>query len=87
MPTDTARGMTPAELARYLRVRADYIRAEIHAGRLGAINTARRRCGRPRFVVLPHHLAEWERSRSAAEPPKPPRQRRKATAEIDFYPD
>jgi hypothetical protein len=75
-------------LARYLRVSADYLRDEIRAGRLGAIDTSRQRRGKPRFIILPHHLAEWERSRRAVAPvqPSPRRQRRPATV-IDFYPD
>jgi excisionase family DNA binding protein len=83
---DTAvRGLTPSELARVLRVSPDRIRAWIKAGELGAIDVARHRCGRPRYVVLPHHLAEFERRRRAATAPRPPRQR-KRTLEIDYYP-
>jgi excisionase family DNA binding protein len=83
---DAARGYTPNELARVLRVSPDRIRAWIAAGELGAIDTARHRCGRPRYVVLPHHLAAFEARRAAAPPPKPAR-RRKRVAEIDYYPD
>jgi hypothetical protein len=86
-PADvTSRGHTPNELARILRVSPDQVRAWIKSGELGAIDTSRRRCGRPRFVVLPHHLAEWERRRSAAQPPKPAR-RKRPPAVIDYYPD
>jgi excisionase family DNA binding protein len=83
---DAARGYTPNELARVLRVSPDRIRAWIKAGELGAIDTARHRCGRPRYVILAHHLAEFENRRSVAPPPNPPR-RRKQMAEIDYYPD
>ena len=86
MPTDNPRGYTVAEVARLYRVSEDKIRNWIKKGRLGAINTADPRCVRPRFVVLPHHLAEFERANSVAPPPKPPR-RRKRTAEIDYFPD
>lgn len=87
MPSDfTARGLTPRELARILRVSADRIRSWIMAGELGAINTASSRCGRPRFVVLPHHLAAWERSRQAGRP-EPEAQRRRRAAVKDYYPD
>jgi excisionase family DNA binding protein len=79
--------MTPAELARYLRVSPDFIRDEIRAGRMKAINTSRVRCGRPRYVVLPHHLAEWERSREATPMAQPAPRRKKRTDAIDFYPD
>ena len=86
MPTDTLpRGYTVRELAKVLRVGPDRIRGWIRSGRLGAINTAER-LARPRFVVLPHHLSEFERALAAGPPPKPPR-RKKRTSLIDFYPD
>jgi excisionase family DNA binding protein len=78
--------MTPAEVAKYWRVSADFVRAEIRAGRLGAIDTSRQRCRRSRFVILPHHLAEWEKSHRAVAPPRPVK-RRKRIEEEDFYPD
>jgi excisionase family DNA binding protein len=81
-----AAGMTTGEVARYLRVGEDRVRQWIRSGELGAINTAGARCGRPRWVVLPHHLQEWERSRRAAAPPRPARRRRLAV-QRDFYPD
>ena len=84
---DPARGYTPNELARVLRVSPDRIRAWIRAGELGALDTARHRCGKPRCVILPHHLAEFERRRSAAPPPKAPRRRRRQATAVDYYPD
>jgi excisionase family DNA binding protein len=80
------RGWTPAELARLLRVRADKVRSWIKRGELGAVNTASTMAVRAQWVVLPHHLAEWERRRAATPPPKPPR-RRKRTYAVDYYPD
>jgi excisionase family DNA binding protein len=80
-----ARGYTPNELAKVLRVSPDRIRQWIKGGELGAIDTSRRRCGRPRFVVLPHHLAEFERRRACGPTPKP--QRRRRTFVIDYFPD
>jgi excisionase family DNA binding protein len=82
-----ARGLTVKEVARYLRVSPDKVRAWIKSGRMGACNTSEAVCGKPRFIVLPHHLAEFERQRSAAPPPKPGRSRTKRTDFIDFYPD
>ena len=83
-----SRGYTPAELARLLRVSADRIRAWIKRGELGAINTAPGRLGKPRFVVLPHHLEEFERKRRAAVPAARPAPRRKRPAGyVDFFPD
>jgi hypothetical protein len=84
-PPSTPRGYTPAELGRLLRVRPDQVRAWIKSGELGAIDTARLRCGRPRFIILPHHLAEFERRRAAAAPKPVPRRRRPAGK--DYYPD
>jgi excisionase family DNA binding protein len=84
--TAPARGLTPNELARLLRVSADKIRRWIKTGHLGAVNVAGVTCARPQFVILPHHLAEWERLRSAAPPPKPPR-RRKRIPVVDYYSD
>jgi hypothetical protein len=79
------RGWTPNELAQLLRVSPDKIRDWIRRGEKPAINTATARCGKPRFIVLPHHLQEWERSRRAAAPKSPPRRRRQAET-VDYYP-
>jgi excisionase family DNA binding protein len=81
------RGYTPNELARLLRVSPDAIRGWIASGELPAIDTSRARCGRPRYVILPHHLEEFTRRRSAARPkttPKP--RRRRSPAFIDYFP-
>jgi excisionase family DNA binding protein len=85
-PAGATRGYTPNELARILRVSPDRIRAWIASGELPAINTAPHRCGKPRYVILPHHLAEWEAKRLAAPPPKPARRKRLPVA-VDYYPD
>jgi hypothetical protein len=83
------RGMTPAEAGRYLHVSPDFIRDEIRAGRMGAIDTSRCRLRRPRYVILPHHLEAWERLRAATATAKTeaPKQRKRNKAVIDFYPD
>jgi hypothetical protein len=80
-----ARGYTPRELARLLRVSPDRVRSWIVAGELGAIDTARQRCGKPRYVILPTHLEQFLRRRSAGPVPKPRRQKRSDM--VDFYPD
>ncbi len=80
-------GLTPAEVAKYWRVSADFVRDEIRAGRLGAIDTSRQRCCRSRYIILPHHMREWEQSRQAVAPPKSARRRRQREQEEDFYPD
>jgi transposase len=84
----TSRGSTVAEVARRYRVSPDKVRAWIKRGELAAINTASRRCGKPRYVVLPDHLAEFERRHRAATPAvKPAPRRRRQPVAIDFYPD
>jgi excisionase family DNA binding protein len=82
-----ARGYTPNELARVLRVSPDRIRAWIKAGELGALDTARHRCGLPRYVILPHHLEEFEKRRRALTPAAKPPPRRRRTVAVDYYPD
>jgi hypothetical protein len=81
-----ARGLTPREVAKLLRISPDRVRLMIARGELGAINTAPAHCGRPRYIVLPHHLADFERRHAAAAPPPRPRRRRQPTV-IDFFPD
>jgi excisionase family DNA binding protein len=78
-------GLTPNEAAKLLRVSANRVRSWIKTGELGAIDTAQTRCGRPRYVILPHHLAEFERRRQAAPPPRPAKRRKKITS-VDYYP-
>jgi hypothetical protein len=78
--------MTVRDLASRLRVSPDKIRGWIKRGELSAINTADAQCGKPRYVVLPEHLAAFERRRVAGPQPKPAR-RRKRSAVVDFYPD
>jgi hypothetical protein len=86
MPTDnTPRGMTPAQFARVYRLSPDRVRAMIVNGELEAIDTAPRRCGRRRYVILPAHAARWEQGRRAGPPARPPR--RKRTRTTDYFPD
>ena len=82
----TGRGFTVADLAKRYRVSEDKVRGWIRAGLLKGINTADVACGKPRYIVLPEALAEFERVRSTAPLPKVPR-RRRPTDQIDFFPD
>src|SRR5262249_18149214 len=82
-----ARGLTVRDVARRYRVGEDKVRSWIRKGELSAINTATNLCGKPRFVVPVEALAEFERRRSAAPPPKPAPRRRMQMTEIDFFPD
>lgn len=86
MPDTTAltRGLTTADVAARYRVGEDKVRAWIQAGALRAINTADATCGKPRFVVPPEALAEFEAVRSAAAPPKARRAKRRRD-EVDFF--
>jgi excisionase family DNA binding protein len=88
MPNETppTRGLTVREVARRYRVGEDKVRAWIKRGELRAITTASVTCGRPRYVVQPEALAEFEQRRTAAPPPKPIRMRRRPEM-IDYYPD
>jgi hypothetical protein len=59
-------GLTPREVARRYRVSPERVRGWIVRGELGAINLARVRCGMPRYVVLPEHLAAFEQARQVS---------------------
>jgi excisionase family DNA binding protein len=80
------RGLTTTEVAQLLRISPDKVRALITSGELGAIDTSnRRRCRRPRFIVLPSHLAQFEHRRRVVEPQAAPRRRKQVVK--DFFPD
>lgn len=79
------RGYTTREVAHRFRVGEDKVRAWIARGELKAINTSATLCGKPRWVITPDALTEFERRRAGGPPPKPERRRR--TAGRDFYPD
>jgi hypothetical protein len=80
-------GWTPRELARILRVSPDRVRGWIASGELPALNLARHRSGRPRYVILPDHLRQFEAGRrTTGPPPKPTRRPRLPTGFVDFFP-
>lgn len=81
------RGYTTAEIARImLRCSSDSIRTMIRSGKLGAINMRRTKSGKPKFIVMPEHLAAFVEANKVYVPPKPQRRRRPKDM-IDFYPD
>jgi transposase len=82
-----APGLTVRDVARRYRVGDDKVRGWIRRGELRAINTAAVLRGKPRWVVPVEALAEFERRRSAAEPPQPARRRRKQPGFVDYFPD
>jgi len=90
-PVETARGcpaagLTVADAALRYRVSPDKVRAWIRRGELRAINTAATLCGKPRWVIPPEALAEFEKGRRGGPATKPQRRRRRQ-AETDYYPD
>jgi len=80
-------GLTVRDFARRYRVGEDKVRAWIRRGELRAVNTAAVLCGRPRWVILPEALMEFERIRRSGPPPKSQRVRRRRVGQIDFLPD
>jgi len=88
-PTPAGRataGLTVADVARRYRVGEDKVRGWVRRGELVGINTAATLAGKPRWVITPEALAEFERRRAGGPPPKPAR-RKKQTGMVDFYPD
>jgi len=78
-------GLTVRDVARRYRVGEEKVRSWIMRGELKAINTAMLACARPRWVILPDSLTEFEQRRAGGPPPKP-RRRPRAVGTIDFYP-
>ena len=83
---DSPQSYTPRELAKVLRISPDKIRALIRSGELGAINTATIRCGKPRFVILPHHLVEFEKGRRITPAAKPAPRKQHQRGMTDYFP-
>jgi transposase len=79
-------GLTVSDVARRYRVGEDKVRAWIRRGEMRAVNTAVVLCGKPRWVVLPDALAEFERKRAGGPLGKPRGRPRRQAGLIDFYP-
>jgi hypothetical protein len=83
-------GFTVADVAKRYRVGEDKVRGWIRRRELRAINTAEP-LKKPRYVIPPDAIGEFEKRRQAGDPPKPPRRKRLATKtfypDIDFLPD
>lgn len=84
---ESSRGLLPSEVARIYRVSVEKVYGWIKRGQLAAINVARVRCGKPRFVILPHALKDFERKMAAETPWAPPPPRRKRYTGKDYFPD
>jgi excisionase family DNA binding protein len=89
MPSDVAvhRGLTVSEFAATYRVSEDKVRAWIAKGELRAVNTAAVLAGKPRWVISPEALAEFEKKRSGGRIPQATTKRRRNQITFDFYPD
>jgi len=85
-PSLAQTGLTVRDMARRYRVGQDKVRGWITRGEVRAVNTATALCRRPRWVIPPEALVEFERSRAGGPPPKPARRRRLPVA-IDYYPN
>jgi hypothetical protein len=83
---NVATGLTVGDVAMLYRVSPDKVRSWIKKGELSAVNTADAKCARPRFVILPHQLAEFETGRIVATAAKKVARRKKIPAGIDYYP-
>lgn len=82
-----AAGLTVEDVARRYRVSPDKVRGWIGRGELRAINTSAALCGRPRWIITPESLADFEKARRGGPGPKAPPRRRRRAGEQDFYPD
>jgi excisionase family DNA binding protein len=83
-PCQTRR-MTTAEVAALLGVSVLKVRAWIEAGELRAVNGATRVGGRPRWLVDPAALAEFEAARASHKPAPTTTTRRRKPAGVTSY--
>jgi excisionase family DNA binding protein len=81
------RGMTPAQVAYYLRVSRGRVMTWIRRRELRAANLSDIRLGRPRYRVEPQALREFLAAREVPAPPKKTPRRRRQAEEIDYYTD
>ncbi len=86
VPPGRGTSLTTPEFARRYRIGEEKVLGLIRRGELRAVNTASALCGKPRWVITPEALAEFEKRRAGGPAPKPPKKRRRA-GEIDFFPD
>src|ERR1051326_3032828 len=81
------RGYTTQDVARVLRCSSDSVRTMVRSGRLGAVNMRNATSGKPRFIVMPEHLAAFIEANKVYVPPKPERRRRRSPEMIDYFPE
>jgi Helix-turn-helix domain len=82
---EPAAGLTVKDVARRYRISCDKVRGWIGRGELRAINTSASLLGKPRWVIPPEALAEFEHKRAGGPPPKTPRRRRRSVL-VDYFP-
>jgi hypothetical protein len=80
------RGYTTREMARMLRCSSDSIRTMIRSGKLGAINLRQTKTGKPRFIVMPEHLAAFVEANKVYVAPKTERRRRRPKDTLNYFP-
>ena len=86
VPLDFRLALRPTDIARRYRVSVHKILRWIATSELRAINVATDIARRPRWIVTPEALAEFERRRAAQLAPAPRRRRRKKRADvIEFF--
>lgn len=79
-------GLTVRDVARRYRVGQDKVRRWIARGELAAVNTAAILCGRPRWVIPPEAIVQFEKGLRGCPAPGPRRRQQKGAHEVDFYP-
>jgi hypothetical protein len=84
-PTPTCGCLTVAQFARHYHVGGDKVRLWIKQGELKALNISTSPLGKPRYVITPEAVADFERRRDAGPAPQPPKRRRKKS--YRYYPD
>jgi hypothetical protein len=85
-PEVKRQGFSVADLCRRWKVGPDKIHRFIRRGELLAVNVATNLSARPQWRITREAVEQFERRRSSAPTPKPPRRRRQAR-KTDFYPD
>ena len=87
MPEERDSCLTPNQVSKRYGVGVHKVLGWIERGELAAINVASDTGRRPRWIVLPEALADFERRRSALPEQRQTRRRRKSQPSdvIEFY--
>jgi excisionase family DNA binding protein len=84
-PQPDQSALSPSKVARRLSVGVHTVLAWIASGELRALNTARKRTGRPRWKITPTALAEFEQKRSSMPVPRSARRPRRRADYTDYF--